>query len=222
MGAAVGAIYASDVTPSMMEGLLVNIDTRLYYDVSVPKMGFMKGNKLESLIRLLTKRKTFDELSIPMCITAVDLVNNELVEFREGLVYKAVRASISIPGIFTPVEIDDMMLVDGGLLERVPGIQARNMGADVVIGVDVGFHGQHTKPQNIMETTMYSFDVVSLKLYDRSLTHCDIMLEPDVNDFNPAVFTNAEKIIEAGRIEARKKMPDILKLLGLELDVIGE
>ena len=96
IGALVGAIYASGVSPKMMEGIALNIDTKIAYDISVPRKGFIKGKKLEDIVRLLTRNKSFDELDIPLQVTAVDLVKSKRVILGQGNVARAVRASISI------------------------------------------------------------------------------------------------------------------------------
>ena len=82
---------------------------------------------------MLTKDKNFEEMDIPLAVTAVDLITNNRVILKEGKVYKGVRASISIPGVFQPVFDGDRVLIDGGILERVPVNVVREMGADIVI-----------------------------------------------------------------------------------------
>ena len=86
----------------MMEGIAQNLDIARYYDVKFP-VSVYTGKKIEDLIKLLTQNKDFSELKIPLTVTAVDLKTCKLIEISEGKVYEAVRASISIPGIFTPV-----------------------------------------------------------------------------------------------------------------------
>ena len=84
IGAIVGALYASGVSPKMMEGIAENLDMRMYYDVAIPRLGFVKGDRIEELIRLLTKGRTFDELKIPLKVTAVDLKSNQSVILDKG------------------------------------------------------------------------------------------------------------------------------------------
>ncbi|NLJ66683.1 MAG: patatin family protein [Clostridiales bacterium] len=199
IGAIVGALYAAGITPKMMEGIAKNLDLKPYYDVGMPRLGFIKGERIEELIRLLTKGMTFDQLKIPLSITAVDLKSNQSVIINEGFVYKAVRASISIPGIFVPVFEGDQVLVDGGLLERLPNRVVREMGADIIIGVDVGFRGQHGDASNILGIILQSFDVMSLALVTNSINGDEIYIYPNLADVNPLLFDRAEESIEEGR-----------------------
>jgi NTE family protein len=199
IGAIVGALYAAGIPPRMMEGIAENLDMKLYYDVAVPKLGFIKGERIEELIRLLTQGKTFDQLNIPLSITAVDLKTNQSVTINEGLVYKAVRASISIPGIFVPVFDNERVLVDGGLLERLPTKVVRQMGADIVIGVDVGFRGQHGDATNILSIIFQSFEVMSLALVNNNYHDDDIYIYPELMEINPLNFDNVGECIEEGK-----------------------
>ncbi|MFY9177571.1 MAG: patatin-like phospholipase family protein [Caldicoprobacterales bacterium] len=211
IGAIVGALYACGISPKMMEGIAENLDMRLYYDVSVPRLGFIKGDRVEELIRLLTKGKTFDQLEISLRITAVDLKSNQAVIMDQGEVYKAVRASISIPGIFVPVIDGDKVLVDGGLLERLPTRVVRDMGADIVIGVDVGYRGQHGDPSNILGIILQSFEVIELALVDSIINDEDIYIYPELGDINPMNFDNVKRCVEEGRRATLEVIDDIKK-----------
>lgn len=199
IGAIVGSLYAAGIPPKMIEGIAENLDMKRYYDVGIPKLGFIKGDKLEELIRILTKGMTFDQMKIPLSITAVDLKSNRSVIINEGKVYKAVRASISIPGIFVPVFDGDQVLVDGGLLERVPTRVVQDMGADIIIGVDVGFRGQHGDPSNILGILLQSFEVMELALVDSNSREDDIYIYPKMDDINPQDFGRVGDCVAKGR-----------------------
>ncbi len=211
IGAIVGALYASGISPQMMEGIAENLDMRMYYDVAIPKLGFVKGERIEELIRLLTKGKTFDELKIPLKVTAVDLKSNQSVILDKGEVYKAVRASISIPGIFVPVFDGDKVLVDGGLLERLPTRVVRDMGADIIIGVDVGYRGQHGDPSNILGIILQSFEVIELALVDSIINDEDIYIYPELGDINPMNFDEVKRCVEEGRRATLEVIDEIKK-----------
>jgi len=214
IGAIVGALYAAGVKPNMMEGIAKNLDVKNYYDLKVPRQGFIEGKKIEELMRLLTGDRTFEELKIPLCITAVDLVKCETIILNKGKVYKAIRASISIPGIFVPVYDGDRILVDGGLLERVPIGVVKQMGADIVIGVDVGFRGEHRKPTSILEIIMQSMDVMGLEILKNRVKGDEILICPSVNSINPMVFDQIDQIDEClyqGRKAAEEAIEQILE-----------
>ncbi|HZJ82369.1 MAG TPA: patatin-like phospholipase family protein [Clostridia bacterium] len=199
IGALIGALYAAGISPKMIGGIASELDMKMYYDVGVPRLGFMKGDKLEELIKILTRGRTFNELKIPLKVTAVDLKTNKLVIIDEGIVHRAVRASISIPGIFTPVFDGDQVLVDGGLLERIPTRIVRDMGADIVIGSDVGFMGQHGDASNILGIILQSFEVMELAIINNRICDDDIIIYPKLSTINPLLFDKADECIEVGR-----------------------
>ncbi|NLX70782.1 MAG: patatin-like phospholipase family protein [Clostridiales bacterium] len=213
IGAIVGSLYAAGISPKMMEGIAQNLDVARYYDVRVPRIGFMQGKRIEELIKLLTQNKDFNELKIPLTVTAVDLKTCKLIELHEGKVYKAVRASISIPGIFTPVEQDDYVLVDGGLLARVPVNTAKRMGADVVIGVDVGFRGQHRAPLNVLDVIMQSLEVMELEILKNNVEKGDVIVYPDVSDIHPFYFDKVDECVKEGRKATIKAIDRIKQLI---------
>mgnify|MGYP000017345676 CR=1 FL=1 len=211
IGAIVGALYAAGVKPGMMEGIAKNIDIKGYYDFKVPRQGFIQGKRLEELMRLLTGDRTFEDLKIPLCITAVDLIKCETIILNQGKVYKAIRASISIPGIFTPVYEGGRVLVDGGLLERVPIGVVEKMGADIIIGVDVGFRGEHRVPSSILEIILQSIDVMGLEILKNRVKGDEILICPSVNSINPMDFYQVDECIYQGRKAAEEAIDKILE-----------
>lgn len=215
IGAVIGALYASGVTPYIMSGLANNLNARSFYDITPPRKGFIKGNNIEQLIALLTKGREFKELNIPLAVTATDLTECKLVVFTEGKVYKAVRASISVPGIFIPVEAGNMVLVDGGVLERVPTRIVREMGADIVISVDVGFQGQHKKPDKLTEVIFQAFEVMELEILKHKTVQSDIAIYPDVSNIDATSLEQAEECIQAGYKATIESMDRIKKLLSI-------
>ncbi len=114
MGALVGAMYGAGHSIENMEKMAVMFRRKFYIDFTVPKMGLITGKRLKELIYMLSKQKNIEDLKVPVHIVATDLKSGERVVFKEGPVADAVRASISIPGIFIPEKIDGRLLVDGG------------------------------------------------------------------------------------------------------------
>ncbi len=156
----------------------------------------------------------FDQLNIPLTVTAVDLKTCKLIELNRGKVYKAVRASISIPGIFIPVQQEDHILVDGGLLARVPVDTVKRMGADVVIGVDVGFRGQHRSPVNILEVIIQSLEVMELEILKNNVEKGDVIIYPEVSEIHPFYFDRVDECVQAGRkatIEAMDRIKNLIE-----------
>jgi len=128
----------------------------------------------ELFVRYLGE-KTFEDLEIPLTLTAVDLNSNQEIRISDGLITDALRATISIPGIFVPVEKDDMRLVDGGLLNNLPVDIVRDMGADIILAVDVGWRG--IRQEQIGESnqkTISRVPLVDLALIMYKLNHNSI------------------------------------------------
>ena len=139
IGAYVGAIYAGGGLESLKQFAL-SMDWRKvlsYVDVVFPKSGFLDGKKVAELYRMHASAETFSDLDIPLTIVATDLDTGEQVLLDSGSLVEAIRASISVPGVLTPYHYNDRWLVDGGLVEPTPVQVVRNMGAEVVIAVDL-------------------------------------------------------------------------------------
>ena len=139
IGALVGAVYASGNINSL-EDVVLQLDWKkivYFFDVVFPKSGLIDGNKVADFIRSYVGKRNIEDLPIPFCAVSTDLATGNEVVIKEGDIIEAVRASISVPGIFTPFKKDDMTLVDGGLVNPVPVSAAREMGADFVIAVDL-------------------------------------------------------------------------------------
>lgn len=138
MGAVVGACYAAGMHVDEMMETVCQIKPFDLIDVSLGlRRSILKGNKMYDMLIQKIGDITFDHLLIPFRCVASDLLSNKVVTLSEGEVARAVRASSSIPLVFQPVEYDGKMLIDGGVLCRIPVEQAREMGADAIIAVDV-------------------------------------------------------------------------------------
>ena len=211
MGAVIGAIYATGGDMHMLEKLIYTLEEKDVFDIIVPRKGLMKGAKAENLIRTLTKNMTFEQAKTPLAIVATDLISARTITFRTGSIVDAVRASISIPGVFEPVDRDGMLLVDGGVTERVPIKALSAMGADISIAVDVGYRGyERKKPNNIFEILMQSFEITEWEANRELLGKADIVISPNVNNYSPISLAESRACITAGRVAAQEAMPEIL------------
>jgi NTE family protein len=142
-GALFGAAFAAG-RHDVVNALSNTLDRRrlfeLFVEISLSRSGLLSGRRLQRLIRELTGGNTFGTLNLPFAAVATDLRTEQEVVIDAGPVDQAVRASIAIPGIFTPVLRNGCLLVDGGLVNPLPVSVARAMGADFVIGVDVNLN----------------------------------------------------------------------------------
>jgi Predicted esterase of the alpha-beta hydrolase superfamily len=212
-GALIGALYCCGADFDMVEQIVREIPRNNLLDLSVPRKGFIKGNKIEELIRLITKNKNIEELEIPFKAVAVDLVKGEKVVIDRGPLYKAVRASISIPGIFVPVIQDDMVLVDGGIVDRVPVSTVREMGADIVIGVDVGFSKSRGKVESIFDVIFQSLDITNIELLKNRIIDADILIKPYLPNIDPSRFDQVDECSAEGYAAAEAAVTEIKKMI---------
>jgi NTE family protein len=176
-------------------------------------MGFVAGNRIQDFIRLLTHDKNFDQLQLPLAIVATDLESGERVLFQEGPVFKAVRASISIPGVFQPVFLDNRVLVDGAVSERLPVKVARELGMDLIVAVDVTFGNQEIKIKNILDVFMQSISLLEKQIHETKIEGTDILIQPEVGNLAINRFDLIEEAVMAGRAATQPWIPRIKELL---------
>lgn len=214
MGAMVGAIYACGADIYMLDKMVEYMNTRILFDVGVPRLGFIAGNRVTEFLNLLTKKKSFDDLNMPVAVVATDLISGQRVIITEGQVTEAVRASISLPGIFAPVQKDGMVLVDGAVSDRLPVEVAHELGADLVLAVDVTFGpGRKTTINNTMDVILTSLDIMSKHHFDTVLTGADILIQPEVGQISPKEFDRSREAIDMGRIATEAKIDEIRNLI---------
>ncbi len=208
MGSVVGAIYACGGDLRMAGKLAAMLKERSYLDMVIPREGFIKGDRFQELIRIVTKDMDFNQTNVPFACVAVDLESSELIMLNDGKIHEAVRASISIPGIFVPHRHNGRMLVDGGVVERVPVHGVREMGADFVIGVDVGYSGGVRAPaKNVLDILNYTIELMQWEIARARISTADVMISPKVDHINPLSNAQAEECVELGRTAALEAMP---------------
>ncbi|MEQ8200805.1 MAG: patatin-like phospholipase family protein [Syntrophomonadaceae bacterium] len=216
MGAMVGCIYACGANLYMLDKLIENMNTRMLLDLGVPRMGFMAGNRITEFLDLVTKRKTFADLDFPVITVSTDLVTGQRILICEGPVTEAVRASISIPGVFVPLIKDDMVLVDGAVCDRLPIDVAREMGVDLVIAVDVTYGaGRKTEFANAIDVIMTSLDIMGQYHFDSVTERADVLIQPAVRHINTGEFDRSREIVDLGRRAAEEKVAEIKNKISL-------
>jgi NTE family protein len=208
-GSVAGAVYCAGLNLDEMKRLALELQWKKLGRVTRPRLGFFDGKRLEEYLNETIGPLQFEDLEIPLATVAVDIVRGELVVLREGPVAPAVRASCAIPGIFTPVERGEQILVDGGMLNNVPVSVARDMGADYVIAVDLFPPAiRETKPRNL-------FEMLHLSLYTLTRTAhregpgADCLIVPAIGQFSLVDFSQVEALIEKGRAAAEAKVKQI-------------
>jgi NTE family protein len=162
-----------------------------------------------------------NELPIPFRAVATDLVTGQMVVLDKTSLFSAMRASMSIPGAFTPIEIDGRLLIDGGMVRNLPVDVARSMGAQVVIAVNVGTPlAKREELKSALDVAQQMINILTEQNVERSLTElgaADILIAPDLHEFSASDFANGKAIIARGEAAARDpKLHDKLAALGIE------
>ncbi|TWI03823.1 NTE family protein [Luteimonas cucumeris] len=181
--------------------------------------GFIQGQKLTMLLRRLVLSTwdvhDFNELPIPFRAVATDISTGQPVVFKEGDLAMAMRASMSVPGAFAPLRLDDYMLVDGGIVDNVPVDVARQMGSDVLIVVDVGAPlGKRSdvelgNPVSVMSRMIDTLMRQKTESTLATLTPEDLLITPELGDMSSANFGNADSAVVIGEQAAEALVPEL-------------
>jgi NTE family protein len=173
------------------------------------------GLALDRLMFAYGDKTDFDRLPIPFRVVATDLVNAETVVLKDGSLAQALRATMAIPGVFAPVELNGKILADGGILNNIPTDVAKQMGADIIIVVNIETQlGDRTALQDLVGILGQTFYVATIENSRRSLRQADFIIAPDLENYTTFDFTKGEKIVELGYAGAQTKI-ELLKSLAL-------
>ncbi len=158
----------------------------------------------------------FDDLPIPFRTVGTDMIKGSSVTLSDGSLSRALRATMSIPGVFSPVEFDGIILSDGGLVNNIPTDAVKAMGADILIVVNIETQlGNRELLESLPGVLAQTINIATLENSRRSLRQADFIIAPDLENYSLTDFTQSENIIELGRSGAEQKVP-LLK--GLSLD----
>ncbi|WP_138415038.1 patatin-like phospholipase family protein [Aquibacillus sediminis] len=215
MGAFVGSLYGAGQEVDNLYRLATTFKRKYFLDFTVPKMGFIQGDRIKEYIRLFTYNKNLEDFKIPVGVVATNLHTGEKKVFYRGNAADAVRASISIPGVFVPMKIKNDIYIDGGVIDRVPISVAREMGADIVIGVDCAHFTANADVQSIYDVMLQSIDIMQDELISYNEGDADLMLKPDVSIYSSRAFTNTIDIITKGEKEAESKIDQIIHCISI-------
>ncbi len=223
-GALIGALYAQGKDVSEIKELAVDMSWKKWVplvDLALPKSGFIGGRKVKELVRSIIGDIKFEDLRIPLSCVATDIMTGEEVVINRGSVVEGIRASISIPVLFTVAKLQGRYLVDGGLVNQVPVSVLKQMGADFTIAVNVipdvrervqwaGKKGEEGfKEPNIFNVIIQSIHIASYSWGKTCLEAADIVIEPRGAYIGHGDFNRAEELFLQGELAARGSMPEI-------------
>ena len=216
MGAIIGALFCADVEIEKVLARVEKLRQRqiMNFDVLFFKnCGLLKCDKSMAILTELLGDKTFADVRIPFCCSALDLLSGRTVCLREGLLRECAMASSSIPGVFQPMRIGEYLCVDGGVINKVPVEMCRDMGADVVLGLDVlGEIEPEPEPKNLIDTIQRAFLIMN---YHTGLTErntADKLIVIQQSEIDPA---KAEKLMlsyELGKKAAKEHLAEIREM----------
>ncbi len=209
IGAFISAFYGFGKSWQEIQSITTDLDWLDISKISLSQFGLLSNKKLGDIVIDTIGEKSFEDADIPIAMIATDITSGERVVLRQGDIATAIMASACIPGIFIPVEIDDRLLVDGGIVENVPVTPLRDMGADFIIGVALNAIHSHNKPENIVEVLLNSFDFTIRTATRLQTSEADILINPDLSDFNMINSKQAEDLIEIGYKAAKEKLKEL-------------
>ncbi|MFH1282611.1 MAG: cyclic nucleotide-binding and patatin-like phospholipase domain-containing protein [bacterium] len=227
IGAFMGAAYLVLDSIELMEKIALKINRRWLFsniDPIFPRMGFIEGIKLKNYLKRVLGDKEFQELHLPFACVATDIMTGEEVVLREGKLHEAIRASLSLPFFFEPYRYNDSYLVDGGLVNPVPTSVLIDMGADILLSVNLtsstklkkvpmvmgGIFNLFRKDKpNILEVFMKTIFTMEYKIARFQEEMADITINPNVSNYTWADFNKAQELIEIGVRSAEIKMLEL-------------
>ncbi len=221
MGALIGGAYCAGVTTEHMIEICKTFKRSNFLDINpfmISNPGLLVGNKVSKLLRDYIGTVNIEDCKQKFCAVACDLKTNQKVSFKNGDIVEAIRASISVPGIFAPVKKDDMVLIDGGAIDNMPVEDARNMGAEFVIGVDVcTYYEPHSKLRTLFDVLISSSNVMVANLVNEKQDKGDFYIKIDQPGVTQDKFSQTEikKSIGYGRKMAEVMLPEIKQKLGI-------
>ena len=213
-GSLIGAMYCANVSCEQM----IEEAKKVTRKELVGK--FLINSDSANIARVANKLladKTFKQLSTPFAAVAVDISDGQEVVLTKGSVAKAVSASCAVPALFKPVEIDGMVLVDGGLLNNMPADVCRSMGAEIVIGVDLNHNrGSGAKSRKLKDTLIATWNITTKSTMYKGIHNSDLVIEPELTEYKNTSLKYIDQMVEEGYRAAKAKMGEIKELLQIK------
>jgi NTE family protein len=214
VGALIGAAYCSGLSLEDLEKVAHSCRFTTFARWTVSRYGFASNDRMVAFLTRTLKVKTFEELRIPLGVTATDFNTGQGVVFHSGTIIDPVRASCAYPGMFLPVEIRGRYLVDGMLSHPVPTRPLRDMGAERVLAVHLrGTWAKGGAPRHLFDVIGQSFAIAQDAMSSLWKSAADIVVEPEVSGFAYDDFKRAGDLIRSGEVAMRQAMPEVRKWL---------
>jgi NTE family protein len=212
-GSFVGSLYAYGYNAFQLQELSFSLQRSDIIDFGIPDKGFIKGEALEEFINKKTENISIENMKIPFYAVATDIQSGTEKIFSSGSTGSAVRASCSIPGVFRPVTIGDRLYADGGIVSPVAVDAAKQLGADVVIAVDISSDVDTTRPEGIIDMLLKAVTIMYSRIALTQLSHADIVIRPKVGYIGSSDFTKRHEAILEGEKAAMEVLPEIQSII---------
>lgn len=212
-GSIVGSIYASGKPAVELRNIALNMKANDVRGIKLDKKGFFDGKKVEDYVNLQVDQTPLEAMKIPMFVVATQLKQGKKVVFNYGNTGQAVRASVSIPSMFIPTIIANLEYVDGGLVSPVPVDVARDLGADIIIAVDILAQPEHTETTNVWGLFNQNINIMQNRLAHEELKHADVVIQPDLREKGHIFDVRGREVtMQAGADATLAKLNEIQKV----------
>jgi len=213
-GAVVGSLYAGGYDAFAMQKIAVQLDEKIFADWTLGGRGLLKGEALQDFINQHLNKRPLEKLNKPFATVATDLNSGERVVFRTGDTGMAVRASAAVPGVFQPTQFRGRSFVDGGLTSPVPVQAAREMGADIVVAVDISDRPEGQPVDSLAAILWQTTTIMGGIIGANELKGADIVIRPKLRYVKSWDFTARHDAMLEGEKAALAALPNIKQKLG--------
>jgi NTE family protein len=212
-GSLVGSLYAYGYDAFRLQSLAMSVDRSDVIDMTIPDIGFIKGEKLENFVNRTIRNTPIEKLRTRFYAVATDVSAGEEAVFATGNTGRAVRASCSIPGVFQPVKVASRTYVDGGIVSPVAVNAARGLGADVVIAVDISGGKSGAVPQGTIDAFLLAVDIMYANISAYQVAKADVVIRPKVGHIASSDLSRRHEAILEGEKAAMEALPAIDRIL---------
>jgi NTE family protein len=208
-GSLVAALYASGKTSAELQKTAMSMEEATITDWMLPLVGrgVFRGDALGRFVNDAVGGRLIEDMRIPLGVVATDLGSGQAVLFQRGDTGTAVRASSAVPAVFVPVKINGRDYVDGGLVAPVPVRYARQMGAELVIAVDISTAPEDSATKDTLQILLQTFSIMGKSINQHELREADIVVRPSLVGLKTADFSARQRAIDAGRAAMLAALP---------------
>ena len=208
IGAFVASLFAFGKNWQEMKEISGDINWLDVSSLTLSQYALLSNKKIGELIKGTIGDVEFNQADIPLAVITTDISTGQKVILKEGNVAQSVMASTCIPGVFKPVNIDNRQLVDGGIVENVPISPLLEMGADIILAVDLLGKPLYKKPEHIIGVLINSFYIFMMNITKMQTEKADVILAPDLSKYNLIDTHQVPELIQIGYLEAKKVLQE--------------